>query len=103
MKTGKLMMETGIRFQVMEEIKKLAQKYEIQKVVLFGSRARGDYRKVSDIDLAVSGGNIAAFALDVEEETSTLLKYDVVNLDGSVQKELLESIEKEGVVLYEKV
>lgn len=63
----------------------------------------GDYRKVSDIDLAVSGGNIAAFALDVEEETTTLLKYDVVNLDGSVQKELLDVIEKEGVMLYEKI
>lgn len=72
-------------------------------MILFGSRARGDYRKVSDIDLAVSGGNIAAFALDVEEETTTLLKYDVVNLDGSVQQELLDAIEKEGIVLYEKI
>lgn len=72
-------------------------------MILFGSRARGDYREVSDIDLAVSGGNIAAFALDVEEETTTLLKYDVVNLDGSVQKELLDVIEKEGVMLYEKI
>ena len=67
-------------------------------MILFGSRARGDYRKVSDIDL-----NIAAFALDVEEETTTLLKYDVVNLDGSVQQELLDAIEKEGIVLYEKI
>lgn len=68
------------------------------------ARGQGEITgKVSDIDLAVSGGNIAAFALDVEEETTTLLKYDVVNLDGSVQKELLEVIEKEGVMLYEKI
>ena len=98
-----MMNETGIRPQIIQEIKELAQKYGIQQVILFGSRARGDYRKVSDIDLAVSGGNIAAFALDVEEETTTLLKYDVVNLDGSVQKELLDAIEKEGVMLYEKI
>ena len=98
-----MMNETGIRPQIIQEIKELAQKYGIQQVILFGSRARGDYRKVSDIDLAVSGGNIAAFALDVEEETTTLLKYDVVNLDGSVQKELLDVIEKEGVMLYEKI
>ena len=57
-----MMNETGIRPQIIQEIKELAQKYGIQKVILFGSRARGDYRKVSDIDLAVSGGNIAAFA-----------------------------------------
>ena len=72
-------------------------------MILFGSRARGDYRKTSDIDLAVSGGDITRFALDVEEETPTLLKYDIVNLDGPVQEELLASIAKEGKVLYEKI
>ena len=49
------------------------------------------------------GGDFARFALDVEEETSTLLKYDFVDLDRKVQKELLKSIEKEGVVIYEKI
>ena len=73
------------------------------KVILFGSRARGDYRRTSDIDLAVSGGNFALFSLDVDEKTSTLLKYDIVNLDGAVQEELRDSIEKEGRILYEKI
>ena len=95
-------MNCGIKAHVLEEIKELAVKYEIGKVVLFGSRARGDYRDRSDIDLAVSGGKIDLFSLAVEEETSTLLKYDVVNLEGSVQRELLDSIEKEGILLYEK-
>ena len=39
----------------------------------------------------------------VDEETSTLLKYDVVNMDGSVQSELLQSIMEEGIILYEKI
>ena len=72
-------------------------------VILFGSRARGDYKRVSDIDLAVKGGDLVRFALDVQEETSTLLKFDVVNLDGSIQEELRDSIEKEGKILYEKI
>ena len=97
------MKETGIRPQVLKEIRDLAEKYEVKKVILFGSRARGDYKRVSDIDLAVTGGNIAAFSLDVDEQTSTLLKYDIVNLDASVQQELLDSIQKEGIILYEKV
>ena len=97
------MKETGTRPQVLKEIRDLAEKYEVKKVILFGSRARGDYKRVSDIDLAVTGGNIAAFSLDVDEETSTLLKYDIVNLDASVQQELLESFQKEGIILYEKV
>lgn len=97
------MRETGIKQQVIDEIIELAKKYQIRKVVLFGSRARGDYRRVSDIDLATAGGNHTGFALDVEDTTYTLLRFDVVNLDGPVQKELRESIEKEGIVLYEKI
>lgn len=85
------------------EIKSLAQKYELSKVILFGSRARGDFSRASDIDLAVSGGDILRFALDVNEETWTLLEYDVVNLDRDVSNALLNSIEKERIVLYEKI
>jgi len=96
-------MDRGIKEKVLIEIKELAEKYNIEKVILFGSRARGDYRERSDIDLAVTGGQVDLFALAVDEETSTLLKYDIVNLDGRVQKELLESIKTEGILLYEKV
>lgn len=97
------MEETGINPVVIQEIRDLAQKYGINQVILFGSRARGDYKRVSDIDLAVSGGDFVRFALDVDEETSTLLMYDFVNLDGTVQEELRDSIQKEGKVLYEKI
>ena len=97
------MEKSGIREQVIQEIRALAQKYHVQKVILFGSRARGDHRRTSDIDLAVKGGEFERFALDVEEETSTLLKYDIVDLDSKLQPELRESIQKEGIVLYEKI
>ena len=96
-------LQTGIRETVLEELLILAQKYNLEKLILFGSRARGDYRKTSDIDLAATGGDIVRFALDAEEETSTLLSFDVVNLDRTVQKELRESIKKEGIVIYEKI
>ena len=45
--------KTGIKPVVIDEIKALAQVYGIQKVILFGSRARGDFHRASDIDLAV--------------------------------------------------
>ena len=80
----------------------LAEKYHVSKVILFGSRARGDNWERSDVDLAVTGGDVLRFSLDVDEDLPTLLMFDVVNLDGPVQEELLESIRKEGIVLYEK-
>ena len=96
-------MNTGIKPIVIDEICELADKYDIEKVYLFGSRARGDYKERSDIDLATEGGNGTRFALDVDEFTSTLLMYDIVNLDKTVQEELRESIRREGRLMYEKV
>jgi predicted nucleotidyltransferase len=97
------MNDTGIRPEVIEEIRNLAQKYDIEKVILFGSRARGDFKERSDIDLAFCGGSSSHFILDVDETTSTLLEFDIVDLDKPVRKELLESIKREGVVLYQKI
>lgn len=96
------MKNTGINPVVIKEIRQMAQRCGLVRVILFGSRARGDFTKVSDIDLAVTGGNTARFALDIEE-TSTLLCFDVVDLDKPVQKELRQAIADEGIVLYEKV
>ena len=64
--------ESGIKTEVLREIRNLAVKYHVDKVILFGSRARGDFHMTSDIDLAFSGGKASAFILDVSEETSTL-------------------------------
>lgn len=91
---------SGIRQEVIREIQALAERYGIESVVLFGSRARGDYRRTSDIDLAVQGGDFTPFALDVDEFTDTLLKYDIVDMGRPVNPELLESIQKEGLCFY---
>ena len=97
--------DNGICPVVLSEIRMYAEKYGVNKVLLFGSRARGDYKRTSDIDLAFTGGgrNKARFILDVDEETSTLLFFDIVDLDGPVSDELRDSIRREGVVIYEKI
>ena len=95
--------KTGIRLEVIEEIKRFAEIYGMEKVILFGSRARGDWKRESDIDLAVKGGDADAFRLALEEETSTLLCYDVVSIDNDIKQYLMFAIETEGMVLYEKI
>ncbi|WP_455721547.1 nucleotidyltransferase family protein [Agathobacter sp.] len=95
--------KTGIKDKVLQEITELAKKNRVEKVILFGSRARGDFKERSDIDLAFRGGCSSNFILDVDEETSTLLEFDIIDLDKPVREELLESIKIEGVVIYEKI
>lgn len=91
----------NLRYDIKAGIIALAKQHGVKKVVLFGSRARGDNWERSDIDLAVHGGDIVRFTLDVDDCIPTLLMFDVVNLDGAVQPELLEAIRQDGVVLYE--
>ena len=93
--------KTGIKQNVLQEIIRLAKENDVKKLILFGSRARGDYKERSDIDLAFYGGNSSQFILAVDEET--LLQFDVLDLDKPIQAELLDSIKREGMVIYEKV
>lgn len=90
--------------KVKDKIIELAKKHGVEKVILFGSRARGDNWERSDIDLAISGGDRVRFALDVDEIeiVPTLLMFDVVDLDEPCNEELLESIRRDGVVLYKE-
>ena len=55
----------GIDDSIEQDIISIAIKNDIKKLILFGSRARGDFKRTSDIDLAVEGGNISAFAVQV--------------------------------------
>ncbi len=98
-----LEIKTGIKRVVLEEIRVIARKNRVDKVILFGSRARGDFKRTSDIDLAVEGGDFYHFSLDVEEDTSTLLEYDIIDLNREMQDELRKSIQKEGWIIYEKI
>lgn len=52
-----LMVDTGIKENVLESIRAVARRCGVSRVVLFGSRARGEHRSKSDIDLAVFGGD----------------------------------------------
>ena len=93
----------GLKRALVDEMVALAKQYGVEKLILFGSRARGDYRDKSDIDLAFSGGDASRFSLAVSEDTRTLLCFDVVDLNRPVQEELKRAIDKEGITLYEKI
>lgn len=87
--------------------KKLAALPFITKIVLYGSRARNDWQKRSDIDLAIDCPNATKAdwqkVLNIIEEADTLLKIDCIRLNGlSNTNLLLTQIKNEGKVLYEQ-
>ncbi|MBR3746603.1 MAG: HI0074 family nucleotidyltransferase substrate-binding subunit, partial [Selenomonadaceae bacterium] len=71
--------------------------------ILFGSRARGTNHARSDIDLAVSGGDISNFAETLDEQIDTLLPFDVINLDENIDADFQAEIDRDGIILYEEL
>lgn len=88
--------------KVERNIISFARKSGAEKLILFGSRAKGTNSPRSDIDLAVLGGDFDAFYWMIQDQEFTLLMFDVINLNEKVSEELLKEIERDGVVLYEK-
>ncbi len=91
--------------QVYSQITDIAKQYQVKKIVLFGSRARGDYQRKSDIDLAIYGcQDFLEFSAHLEEEIWSLLRLDLINMSAMpVSEELIDEIERDGVVLYEAI
>ena len=86
--------------EIIIEIIAIAKAHKIKKLLLFGSRARGTNHAHSDIDLAVAGGDVMGFSLSVEEQTNTLLSFDVVDMDESISASLQSEIARDGIDLY---
>lgn len=91
--------------KILSNLKTLAEKHQAKKLILFGSRARGDFRERSDIDIAVWGmekEKECLFSSDVDD-LPTLLKFDIVFVSEHTTPALLKNIEKDGVILYEQI
>ncbi|MCF6192492.1 MAG: nucleotidyltransferase domain-containing protein, partial [Candidatus Hydrothermae bacterium] len=75
-------------------------------VVLFGSRATGDARPTSDVDLAISCSpplstdTWARLRRVLNEDLPTLRKVDLVNLDRLEDTALVQQILKEGRIWH---
>ena len=91
--------------ELYNQLAALAKRYGAKRLVLFGSRARGDNRYNSDIDLAVYGmpeDNRAEFWMNCEE-LPTLLKFDIVHIKDDMDPQFLANIQKDGVELMDKL
>ncbi len=91
-------------FSLYQKLIVLAEKYKAVKLILFGSRARGDHSQTSDIDLAIIGmpeENQALFWSDIDD-LPTLLSFDLVHISPHTAPALLANIKKEGVTLMDR-
>ncbi|MEI6430231.1 MAG: nucleotidyltransferase domain-containing protein [Pseudanabaena sp. ELA607] len=75
---------------------------EIEEVILFGSRAKGNYKTGSDVDLAIKGNCVtyeitARFADCLNEEKPLPYFFDVVHYAAITEPKLKEQIDQVGI------
>ena len=83
----------------------IASRLGIEKVYLFGSRARGDNRGDSDYDFYVHSGEVDSILgmIGLMEELSKDLNREVDVVDAAVRDHpLLKRIDSEKVLIYER-
>lgn len=104
-----LLSEKGDDFlkdNLLEVIKDIASDFNIKKIILFGSRARGDHSPTSDYDIGIISDNLTpldkARIYDRVDDIETLKKIDLVFLEGSESDSFHKKIIEEGKVIYEK-
>ncbi len=106
MRTLEALEDVNLKPEFILAIQELGKKFDMDQIVLFGSRARKTNWERSDIDLRIStfDSEVHLEFEDALNELDTLLMFDVVNRRSfQYSAELDKEIERDGVILYEKV
>lgn len=96
----------GLEAAVLTSFQNIFEKFEnIEKVIVYGSRAKGNFRYNSDIDLSIIGEISYDDLLKIELLIDELLlpyKVDLSVFNNIDNSELKAHIERVGIVLYKK-
>ena len=104
--TTETVLRFGLKESTIDRINAVFSQYpDIEKVVLYGSRAKGNYREGSDIDLTLMGDALSHTQLNrIETQIDDLLLPYTIDLslfESIDNANLIEHIRRVGVVFYE--
>ena len=105
-KTGNIL---GLREDDLQNIIAVLQQHkEVEEAVIFGSRAKGNFKNGSDVNIALKGSrltwNITSEISDVlNEETQMPYKFDLLNYHNITNKDLTEHINRIGIYFYKRI
>jgi len=97
----------GLDENVIKDLKEIFAKFPaVEKVILYGSRAMGNYRNGSDIDITLLGKNLSnqtIFGIQDEiEELYLPYSFDISIFNRIDNEDLMDHIQRVGKVFYEK-
>ena len=93
--------EFGLPRYVFDQIVNTLRRYPaIKSAKIFGSRAKGNYKRYSDIDIAIfvdGDRDLSANVKDALEDLYVIYKFDVAQYDKTANPEIREHIDRVGV------
>ncbi|MGL5035942.1 MAG: nucleotidyltransferase domain-containing protein [Microcystaceae cyanobacterium] len=101
------MSQFGLKQDTINQINQIFSTYpEISKAILYGSRAKGNYKPGSDIDLTLIGDKINYHQLlELLNKIDDLLLpyfFDLSIFDSLDNPNLIDHIERVGITFYER-
>ncbi len=73
----------------------------VTKIILYGSRARGDYRQGSDIDIAIDAPDMTSREFsqiwNAVDDLPIIYTFDILHLQALTNEALHKAIRQEGV------
>jgi len=100
-------MKFGLKEETIQKINQVFSQYpQIEKVMLYGSRAKGNFKPGSDIDLTLEGEGLTLSILHKIDDNldDLLLPYTFdLSIFGHIDNaDLIDHIKRVGVVFYQK-
>jgi predicted nucleotidyltransferase len=100
------MTKYGLESEDIEKINNVLRQYtEVEKAILYGSRAKGNYRPYSDIDLTLTGIDLTPQLYRIIDKIDDLLlpyTFDISILSDISNPGLIDHINRVGQVFYER-
>lgn len=99
--------EYGLRQDIVSSLRNILERqHEVMEAIIFGSRAKGNYRPGSDIDLAVKGKRVTfetiIAIMNEVEKLDLLYKIDIVDFSTISDNEVKEHIDRVGKVFWKR-
>ena len=100
-------MKFGLEQHIIDKLIAVFEQHsKVDKALVFGSRAKGNYRPDSDIDIALKGPDLNTddiIAMSVAfEEKGISHKIDLINYDTIKEPDLKDHIDRVGIELYSR-
>lgn len=97
----------GLKEQVIQDIVNVLKRYsEVESAILYGSRAMGNFRPGSDIDLTLTGQALTyQVVARIEDEIDDLLLpylFDISILSHIDNPNLVDHLNRVGITFYEQ-